>query len=77
MSQQGKDITSVSGRTTSLENSVNNGSTGLASKASTAALTSVANRVAATESGLTAQSTSITNLEAKIGTALPFVAGQT
>ncbi|MCO7057303.1 phage tail protein [Pseudomonas juntendi] len=77
VSQQGKDITSVSGRTTSLENSVNNGSTGLASKASTAALTSVANRVAATESGLTAQSTSITNLEAKIGTALPFVAGQT
>ena len=77
VSQQGKDITSVSGRTTSLENSVNNGSTGLASNASTAALTSVANRVAATESGLTAQSTSITNLEAKIGTALPFVAGQT
>ncbi|MBF8636094.1 DUF1983 domain-containing protein [Pseudomonas fulva] len=77
VSQQGKDITSVSGRTTSLENSVNNGSTGLASKASTAALTSVANRVAATESGLTAQSSSITNLEAKIGNALPFVAGQT
>ncbi|WP_409264917.1 phage tail protein [Pseudomonas sp. KCJK9000] len=77
VSQQGKDITSVSSRTTSLENSVNNGSTGLASKASTAALTSVANRVAATESGLTAQSSSITNLEAKIGTALPFVAGQT
>lgn len=77
VSQQGKDINSVSSRTTSLENSVNNGSTGLASKASTAALTSVANRVAATESGLTAQSTSITNLEAKIGTALPFVAGQT
>ncbi|WP_230380401.1 phage tail protein [Pseudomonas fulva] len=77
VSQQGKDITSVSGRTTSLESSVNNGSTGLASKASTAALTSVANRVAATESGLTAQSSSITNLEAKIGNALPFVAGQT
>lgn len=77
VSQQGKDITSVSGRTTSLENSVNNGSTGLASKASTAALTSVANRVAATESGLTAQSSTITNLEAKIGNALPFVAGQT
>lgn len=77
VSQQGKDITSVSGRTTSLENSVNSGSTGLASKASTAALTSVANRVAATESGLTAQSSSITNLEAKIGNALPFVAGQT
>lgn len=77
VSQQAKDITSVSGRTTSLENSVNNGSTGLASKASTAALNSVAGRVAATESGLTAQSTSITNLEAKIGTALPFVAGQT
>ncbi|WP_082416228.1 phage tail protein [Pseudomonas sp. NBRC 111127] len=77
VSQQAKDITSVSGRTTSLENSVNSGSTGLASKASTAALTSVANRVAATESGLTAQSASITNLEAKIGTALPFVAGQT
>ncbi|PYC04821.1 host specificity protein [Pseudomonas sp. MB-090624] len=77
VSQQAKDITSVSGRTTSLENSVNNGSTGLASKASTAALNNVAGRVAATESGLTAQSTSITNLEAKIGTALPFVAGQT
>lgn len=77
VSQQGKDITSVSGRTTSLENSVNSSSTGLASKASTAALTSVANRVAATESGLTAQSSSITNLEAKIGNALPFVAGQT
>lgn len=77
VSQQAKDITSVSGRTTSLENSVNSGSTGLASKASTAALTSVANRVAAMESGLTAQSTSITNLEAKIGNALPFVAGQT
>ncbi|MFI7884828.1 phage tail protein [Pseudomonas juntendi] len=77
VSQQGKDINSVSARTTSLENSVNNGSTGLASKASTAALNSVAGRVAATESGLTAQSTSITNLEAKIGTALPFVAGQT
>lgn len=77
VSQQGKDITSVSGRTTSLENSVNNGSTGLASKASTAALNSVANRVTATENGLTAQSTSITNLEAKIGNAQPFVAGQT
>ncbi|WP_225785914.1 phage tail protein [Pseudomonas sp. Marseille-P9655] len=77
VSQQGKDINSVSARTTSLENSVDNGSTGLASKASTAALNSVAGRVAATESGLTAQSTSITNLEAKIGTALPFVAGQT
>ncbi|WP_296267721.1 TipJ family phage tail tip protein [Pseudomonas sp. UBA6562] len=77
VSQQGKDITSVSSRTTSLENSVNNGSTGLASKASAAALNSVANRVAATESGLTAQSSSITNLEAKIGNAQPFVAGQT
>ena len=77
VSQQGRDITSVSGRTTSLENSVNNGSTGLASKASTAALNSVANRVTATETGLSAQSTSITNLEAKIGNAQPFVAGQT
>ncbi|MEW7912832.1 MULTISPECIES: phage tail protein [Pseudomonas] len=77
VSQQGKDITSVSSRTTSLENSVNNGSTGLASKASTAALNSVANRVTATETGLSAQSTSITNLEAKIGNAQPFVAGQT
>ncbi|MBK4989753.1 TipJ family phage tail tip protein [Pseudomonas sp. S36] len=77
VTQQGKDLTSVSSRTTSLENSVNNGSTGLASKASTAALNGVATRVAATESGLTAQSNSITNLEAKIGTALPFVAGQT
>lgn len=77
VSQQGKDITSVSSRTTSLENSVNNGSTGLASKASTAALNSVANRVTATETGLSAQSTSITNLEAKIGNAQPFVAVQT
>ncbi|WP_409522283.1 DUF1983 domain-containing protein [Pseudomonas sp.] len=77
VNQQGKDITSVSSRTTSLENSVNNGSTGLASKASAAALNTVAIRVAATESGLTAQSSSITNLEAKIGNAQPFVAGQT
>lgn len=77
VSQQGKDITSVSSRTTSLENSVNNGSTGLASKASAVALNTVANRVAATETGLTAQSSSITNLEAKIGNAQPFVAGQT
>lgn len=76
VSQHGKDITSVAGRTTTLENTLNHGSTGLASKASTAALVDVATRVTATEKDLNAKSTSITDLEAKIGTAQPFVAGQ-
>ncbi|MEC4024529.1 DUF1983 domain-containing protein [Pseudomonas fulva] len=77
VSQQGKDITSVSGRTTTLENSVNSVTDGLSTKASTSALNSVAGRVSSTESGLTAQATSISNLEAKIGAAQAFVAGQT
>ena len=77
VSQQGKDITSVSGRTTTLENSVNNATDGLSTKASTSALNSVAGRVSSTESGLTAQATSISNLEAKVGAAQAFVAGQT
>ncbi|MCP3792794.1 hypothetical protein NLX70_23775, partial [Pseudomonas sp. N2-11] len=77
VSQQGKDITSVSGRTTTLENSVNSVTDGLSTKASTSALNSVAGRVSSTESGLTAQATSISNLEAKLGAAQAFVAGQT
>ncbi|WP_426934943.1 phage tail tip fiber protein [Pseudomonas fulva] len=77
VSQQGKDITSVSGRTTTLENSVNSTTDGLSTKASSSALNSVAGRVSSTESGLTAQATSISNLEAKLGAAQAFVAGQT
>ncbi|MCP3791226.1 phage tail protein [Pseudomonas sp. N2-11] len=77
VSQQGKDIASVSGRTTTLENSVNSTTDGLSTKASSSALNSVAGRVSSTESGLTAQATSISNLEAKVGAAQAFVAGQT
>ena len=77
VSQHGKDITSISGRTTSLESSVNSTTDGLSTKASTSALSSVSGRVSTTEAGLTAQATSISNLEAKIGAAQAFVAGQT
>lgn len=77
VSQQGRDITSVSARATTLENSVNSTADGLSTKASTSALNSVSGRVSAAESGLTAQAGSISNLEAKIGAAQAFVAGQT
>ncbi|MFS0827585.1 phage tail tip fiber protein [Pseudomonas phoenicis] len=67
VNQQGSSLTSVAGRTTSLENSVNSATGGLPSKASAAALNSVENRVAATESGLTSQSSSLTDLKNTVG----------
>lgn len=62
VSQQGSNITSVSNRTTTLENAINNPTSGLNSKASATSVTSLGNRVTATEQGLTAATSSITNL---------------
>ncbi|WP_313740458.1 DUF1983 domain-containing protein [Pseudomonas sp.] len=67
VTQQGKDLTSVAGRTTMLENSVNSTSSGLATKASTSALQTLTGRVTATESGLTAANSSITRIGSQVG----------
>ncbi|WP_416220990.1 phage tail tip fiber protein [Pseudomonas sp. RP23018S] len=67
VTQQGKDLTSVTGRTTLLENSVNSTSSGLATKASTSALQTLTGRVTATESGLTAANSSITRIGSQVG----------
>ncbi|WP_312351815.1 DUF1983 domain-containing protein, partial [Pseudomonas sp.] len=66
VSQQGATLTSVTNRTTALENSVNSPSNGLATKASTSALETLSGRVTATEQGLTSQATSLTGLTASI-----------
>ncbi|MFI7857332.1 phage tail protein [Pseudomonas promysalinigenes] len=66
VTQQGKDLTSVTSRTTLLEGSVNSATSGLATKASTSALQTLTGRVAATESGLTAANSSITRIGSQI-----------
>ncbi|MGI9564482.1 phage tail tip fiber protein [Pseudomonas fulva] len=67
VTQQGGTLTSVSSRTTALENSVNSGSNGLATKASAASVTTLGNRVSAAENSLTSASSSITDLQNTLG----------
>ncbi len=66
VSQQGKDLTSVTSRTTLLEGSVNSPSSGLGTKASTSALQTLTGRVSAAEGGLTAANSSITRIGSQI-----------
>lgn len=73
--QQGGTLTSVSGRTTSLENTINSTANGLATKASASAVSDISNRVASAENSLTSQSSDITQLKNSVGGASPFVAG--
>ncbi len=67
VSQQAGKIDSASSRTTALENTVNSTSSGLATKASTAAMNTLSGRVTATETGLTAASNSVNRLSSQIG----------
>lgn len=60
--QQGTSLSSVSGRTTLLENVVNSTTNGLGTKASASAVETLANRVTASEGVNTSQSSSITDL---------------
>ncbi|WP_455828276.1 phage tail protein [Pseudomonas capeferrum] len=76
VNQQGSTLSSVAGRTTSLENAVNSTTNGLATKASASAVDALTNRVSAAEGVNTSQSSSITQLQNSIGSAQPFVAGQ-
>lgn len=75
VTQQGTTLTSVSGRTTSLENTINSTSNGLNTKASASAVNDLSNRVSSTEGVLTSQSSDITSLKNTIGSAGSFVAG--
>ncbi|WP_317629773.1 TipJ family phage tail tip protein [Pseudomonas alabamensis] len=68
VSKQKDTLTSYTGRTTSLEQTVSSTSSGLPSKASTAALNSVSGRVTATEEGLTASNGSITDIKSTMAT---------
>lgn len=76
VNQQGSTLSSVAGRTTTLENAVNSTTNGLATKASASAVDALTNRVSAAEGVNTSQSSSITQLQNSIGSAQPFVAGQ-
>jgi len=62
VTQQGTTLTSVSGRTTSLENAINSTTNGLGTKASSSAVDILTSRVTATEGVNKSQSTSITDL---------------
>ena len=75
VTQQGTTLTSVSGRTTSLENTINSTTNGLATKASASAVGDLSSRVTSTEGVLTSQSSDITSLKNTIGSAGSFVAG--
>ncbi|WP_313447252.1 DUF1983 domain-containing protein, partial [Brevundimonas sp.] len=66
VSQQGNTLSSVSGRTTSLENAINSTSSGLATKASAEAVNSLGNRVKQTEDGLSSASSSVVDLRNSI-----------
>ncbi|WP_419186899.1 phage tail tip fiber protein [Pseudomonas putida] len=66
VSQQGTSLTSVSSRTTVLENKVNSTTDGLATKASTSAVNNLSGRVDATEQSLTSQAQSVTALTASV-----------
>ncbi|ELS43274.1 phage tail tip fiber protein [Pseudomonas syringae] len=67
VTQQGTAISSVSGRTTSLENTINSTTNGLATKASASALSSTQSTVSQQGQTLTAQSTQIQGLNASLG----------
>ncbi|WP_122242625.1 DUF1983 domain-containing protein, partial [Pseudomonas syringae] len=67
VTQQGNSISSVSGRTTSLENTINSTANGLATKASASALSSTQSTVSQQGQTLTAQSTQIQGLNASLG----------
>ncbi|MBD8601518.1 DUF1983 domain-containing protein [Pseudomonas sp. CFBP 8771] len=62
VTQQGTTLTSVSGRTTSLENAINSTTNGLGTKASSSAVDILTSRVTAAEGVNKSQSTSITDL---------------
>jgi predicted phage tail protein len=68
VTQQGTTLTSVAARTTTLENSVNSTTDGLATKASSSAVQTLTNRVTAVEGVNTAQSSSITDLQTSVST---------
>lgn len=75
VTQQGATLTSVSGRTTSLENTINSSTNGLATKASASAVGDLSSRVMSAEGVLTSQSSDITSLKSSVGSAGSFVAG--
>nr|WP_244647099.1 DUF1983 domain-containing protein [Pseudomonas baltica] len=66
--QQGTSLSSVSGRTTLLENAVNSTTNGLGTKASASAVDTLTNRVTAAEGVNKSQSTSITDLNNGVST---------
>ena len=66
VTQQGAALTSQSSRVTNLENNVNSTTTGLATKASTAVVESLAGTVTQMGSQLTSQASSVTSLTASI-----------
>ena len=67
VNQQGATLSSVAGRTTTLENAVNSTASGLATKASASAVDALTNRVTAAEGVNTSQSSSITELNNNVG----------
>lgn len=67
VTQQGNTLSSVSGRTTTLENAVNSTINGLATKASASVVDALTNRVTAAEGVNTSQSGSITELNNSVG----------
>lgn len=66
--QQGTALSSVSGRTTFLENAVNSTSNGLGTKASASAMDTLTSRVTAAEGVNKSQSTSLTDLNNGVST---------
>jgi predicted phage tail protein len=60
-------VTSVASRTTTLESTINNGATGLASKASAQALSNLQTTVTSQGNTITSQSSQITNLNSAVG----------
>jgi predicted phage tail protein/uncharacterized coiled-coil protein SlyX len=69
VAQQGTDITSASTRVTNLENSVNNATTGLATKASSAALDSLTSTVTTQGTNITSATNRVTTLENSVNNA--------
>ena len=63
-------LSSVAGRTTTLENAVNSTTNGLSTKASASAVDALTNRVSAAEGVNTSQSSSITELNNNVGAIL-------
>lgn len=75
VTQQGTTLTSVAGRTTALESTVNSTTNGLATKASASAVNDLSTRVTNAEGVLSTNSADITVLKSAIGSAGSFVAG--